>query len=101
MPPISPQGSRTGLITALVIFVILFVTSTILFIYENAERRKLEDRVQHLEVDRADLISEAVMTGPDVTQLIELAKNSNPPMTAVEAVLAQRRQLAKTITGQE
>ena len=33
MPPISPQGSRTGLITALVIFVILFVTSTILFIY--------------------------------------------------------------------
>ena len=101
MPPISPQGSRTGLITALVIFVILFVTSTILFIYENAEHRKLEDRVQHLESDRADLISDAVMTGPDVTQLIELAKNSNPPMTAVEAVLAQRRQLAKTITGQE
>lgn len=101
MPPISPQGSRTGLVTALVIFVILFVTSTILFIYENAERRNLQERVQNLESQRTDLISEAIMTGPDVTQLIEVAKNSNPPTTAVEAVLAQRRKMAKAITGQD
>jgi hypothetical protein len=101
MPPISPQGSRTGLVTALVIFVILFVTSTILFIYENAERRNLQERVQNLESQRADLATEAVMTSPEVTQLMESARAASPPQTAVEAMLAQRRKMAKTISGQE
>ena len=100
MPPISPQGSRTGLVTALVIFVILFVTSTILFIYENAERRNLQERVQNLETEKADLVSDATVTGPEMTQLVEYAKASNPPTTAVDAVLAQRRKMAQTITGQ-
>jgi hypothetical protein len=100
MPPISPQGSRTGMVTWLVIFVILFVTSTILFIYENAEKRNLQDSVHRLETEKADLISDATVTGPEMTALVEFAKQSNPPTTAVDAVLAQRRNMAKTITGQ-
>src|ERR671916_748287 len=48
MPAISPQGSRTGLVTALVIFVILFVTTTILYIYENAERRNRDQTLTDL-----------------------------------------------------
>jgi len=100
MPPISPQGSRTGMVTWLVIFVILFVTSTILFIYENAEKRNLQDRVARLESEKADLVSDATVTGPEMVQLVELAKASNPPTTAVDAVLTQRRNMAKTITGQ-
>ena len=70
MPPISPQGSRTGMVTWLVIFVILFVTSTILFIYENAEKRNLQDRVARLESEKADLVSDATVTGPEMTQLV-------------------------------
>ena len=99
MPAISPQGSRTGLVTALVIFVILFVTTTILYIYENAERRNLQDRAADLEKRQAELVSEGVMGGAEVTQLLEAARTANS--TAVEVVLAQRKELAKRITGQE
>lgn len=101
MPAISPQGSRTGLVTALVIFVILFVTSTILFIYENAERRSLQERVQQLGTEKGDLVSDPAMTSPDVVKLIEDAKAANPPSTALEMALAQRREMAKLMTGQE
>jgi hypothetical protein len=99
MPPISPQGSRTGLVTALVIFVILFVTSTILFIYENAERRKLEDSVQRLETRQAELASDAILTSSEMTQVQEAARNANT--TAVEYLLGQRRDMAKTMTGSD
>jgi hypothetical protein len=99
MPAISPQGSRTGLVTALVIFVILFVTTTILYIYENAERRNLQDRAADLEKRQAELVSEATMSGADVTQLLEAARSASS--TAMDTVLAQRKALAKTITGQE
>jgi hypothetical protein len=99
MPAISPQGSRTGLVTALVIFVILFVTTTILYIYENAERRNLQDRAADLEKRQSELVSEATMGGADVTQLLEAARTASS--TAMDTVLAQRKQLAKTITGQE
>ena len=37
---VSPQGSRAGLITAVVIFVILFVASTIFAIYYQVQWTK-------------------------------------------------------------
>ena len=40
--PVSPQGSRAGLITAVVIFVILFVASTIFAIYYQVQWTKSE-----------------------------------------------------------
>ena len=99
MPAISPQGSRTGLVTALVIFVILFVTTTILYIYENAERRNLQDKTANLEKQQAELVSEGVMGSAEVTQLLDAARTANS--TALETALAQRKQLAKRISGQE
>jgi hypothetical protein len=41
-PPMSPQGSRAGLITAVVVLSILFVTSAIFAFYYNAEYNKAD-----------------------------------------------------------
>jgi len=46
MPPITQQGSRTGLITAVVIFVVLFVTAAIFAIYYGVDANRT-----HLELE--------------------------------------------------
>ncbi len=40
MPAVGPQGSRGGLITAVVVFTILFVTATIFAIYFGVDDSK-------------------------------------------------------------
>src|SRR5688500_5847126 len=101
MPPISPQGSRTGLVTTLVIFVILFVTTTILWIYESAERRNRDDRIADYEKRYANVVDESTIGGAEVQQLLE-AKNQNPnygSLSAMQIALAQRAALAKVVSG--
>ena len=49
MPPISPQGSRGGLITAVVIFVIGFVTATIFAIFYGVQNNKNELLLKNAE----------------------------------------------------
>ena len=103
MPPISPQGSRTGLVTTLVIFVILFVTTTILWIYESAERRNRDDRIADYEKDYANVVDKSTIGSAEVQQLLE-AKNQNPnysSMSAMQIALAQRGALSKAITGRD
>src|SRR5436305_1970944 len=45
MPPVAPQSSRAGLITAVVIFVVLFVAATIFAIYYAVDANKTHDRL--------------------------------------------------------
>lgn len=100
MPPISPQGSRTGLVTTLVVFVILFVTTTILWIYESAERRNRDDRIAEYEKRLRDVVDEATIGGADVQALIQ--SRDNPAyggMSAMQIALAQRSDLSKAIAG--
>jgi hypothetical protein len=101
MPPISPQGSRTGLVTALVIFVILFVTTTILWIYEGAERRNRDDRIADFEKSRREILDDATATGGEM-EALKTAGRDNPAYagkTAVQVALAQRDEMAKMIAG--
>src|SRR5687768_8522379 len=101
MPPISPQGSRTGLVTALVIFVILFVTTTILWIYESAERRNRDERIGQYEARMRDIVDEATIGSADVVALTNAAKD-NPAYSgksAMAVALAQRDDLGKKIAG--
>ena len=103
MPPISPQGSRTGLVTFLVIFVILFVTTTILWIYEGAERRNRDDRIADYEKDYNNVVDKATIGGPEVQALLQ-ARDQNPAyanMSAMQIALAQRGALAKAIAGRD
>src|SRR3712207_5864235 len=47
-PPLSPQGNRAGLITAVVVLSILFVTSAIFAFYYSAESSKAQGNVKTL-----------------------------------------------------
>jgi len=98
-PPLSPQGSRTGLVTALVVFVILFVTTTILWIYENAERRNRDQTLKELSDRYNSIVSDASLTSADVTALADAGRTSN--QTAMEVAIAQRNELAKAIAGRQ
>src|SRR5678815_252931 len=101
MPPISPQGSRTGLVTARVIFVILFVTTTILWIYEGAERRNRDDRIADFEKSRREILDDATATSGEV-EALKTAARDNPAYagkTAMQVALAQRDEMAKAVAG--
>jgi hypothetical protein len=55
MPPVSPQGSRTALVTWCVVFAVLFVTSAIFAIYFYANASKATDREEQLRKQYSDL----------------------------------------------
>jgi multidrug efflux pump subunit AcrA (membrane-fusion protein) len=99
MPPIaSPQGSRSTLITSLVIFVILWVTSTIFAIYYNTQ---LQASLVKNEQDIKKLAPVAVfndLTNPEVATLNERARK-RAPLTGIQVALADRAAEAKLITG--
>ena len=98
MPPIPPpQGSRAALITSLVIFVILFVTSTVMLFHfqslaEANEKSKKEytDRIH-------PYITDADQTAPEVVALKGDAAISH--VSAIQLALQQRDELAKQLTG--
>jgi hypothetical protein len=101
MPPISPQGSRTGIVTTLVIFVILFVTTTILWIYESAERRNRDDQIAEFRKRLTDVVDEGTLGGADV-QALTTAARENPAysgMSAMQVAITQRNELAKAVAG--
>lgn len=93
MPPVSPQqGSRAGLITALVIFVVLFVTATVLAIYFNTKWKASEIAVTQTEAKYAPAANDTDLTLPVV-------RAAQLPQTGIELALAQRDTLAKIIDG--
>src|SRR4051794_29999175 len=101
MPPISPQGSRTGLVTTLVVFVILFVTTTILWIYESAERRNRDDQVTEMKKRLTEVVDEATIASPDV-EALKRASTENPNyagMSAMQVALKQRGELSSQVAG--
>ena len=104
-PPMSPQGSRAGLITTVVIFAILFVVFTILYINENATLRKTNQQLADTQRQLDQAASAAVR--PNVTGIIE--SRNNAPWSedqtftgydsALEVATAQRDRLARLVAG--
>jgi hypothetical protein len=88
-------------VTALVIFVILFVTTTILWIYESAERRNRDERIAQHEARMRDIVDEATIASADVVALGTAAKSNQAysGMSAMQVALAQRNDLGKKIAG--
>lgn len=102
MPPISPQGSRTGLVTALVVFVILFVATTIMWIYEFAERKQRDQRISEYDQQFAQVADQVTIGGPDVQALLQARDQPTyQGMTALQIAIAQRNQLARTVGGKD
>jgi len=96
MAAFSPQGSRAGLITALVIFVIGFVTATIYAIYYDAQWEKAKTDAAQEHATRVQYVSDAELTSPDIQKYVTAAKK---PQAALDVAIAERELLAKDITG--
>jgi hypothetical protein len=105
MPPIGQQGSRGGLITAMVIFAILFLTSAIFAIYFNANARQFEQKVADIEnkykrIVRDDQINSESELGTLVQQIRDADPTLNDPsIKTVDVLLANRDALARVITS--
>ncbi len=96
MAAVSPQGSKTGLIVALVVFVIGFVVATIYAIYYNAQWAKAQVDADHERTTRLQYVNEADVTNPDIQKYVAAAKK---PQAAINVVIAERSLLAKDISG--
>ncbi|HET6247333.1 MAG TPA: BRCT domain-containing protein [Tepidisphaeraceae bacterium] len=101
MPPIapSPQGSRATLITSLVIFVILFVTSTIMAIHFYTQWEASEKVVADTKNALKDAVNTNVISNnKEVAELISQSKG-HAPLTGIEYAVQQKDDLAKLITS--
>src|SRR5438477_631735 len=93
MPPVTPQSSRAGLITAVVIFVVLFVAATIFAIYYAVDANKTHDRLQSIEGQIVKLKNDLADTSRQAKEkLDELTAASNQMAKDMEAVRAQATQ---------
>jgi len=106
MPPITqPQGSRGGLITALVVFAILFLTAAIFAIYFNVNMRAEQDKFTKLESKYKGVIADgSLVAESDVQTAVKMLRDQDPaladPNLKLVDVLQQRGdRLAKVIAG--
>jgi hypothetical protein len=99
MPPVSPQGSRGGLITAIVIFTIGFVTATIFAIYFGVANRRTEDDFAGYQSRVKKAISDP--TAPAIVTAEDRAQNNNELRTkaASDQLLWEANQLSKAMVG--
>jgi len=99
MAAVSQPGSRAGLITALVIFVILFLVSTVLFFTTNADNRVNEKRYVDLKKQYDQVIKPTEMTEPDFQAIKD--DQANRGRSAFDVMREQRRELIKLVSGND
>lgn len=94
--PVTQQGSRAGLITAVVIFVILFVASTIFAIYYQVQMTQREELRREAQEKLDVYVRPEAVASADVQDLITQAKK---PDAALDVALQQRSMLSRDIAG--
>jgi hypothetical protein len=101
MAAVSQPGSRAGLITALVIFVVLFLVATVLFFTANADLQVVRKTNTDQQAKYNQVIKQTEMTDPDYQALQELQRDpTNRGRSMFDIMKTQRDDLAKAITGQ-
>src|SRR5580704_11568746 len=99
MPPVGPQGSRGGLVAAVVVFTVLFVASTIFAIYFGVQDSKAEESLQSLTSTYREIAHD--VNGPDVIALRQLARSDSrlEEQTALAEAIQQRKDLSEQVLG--
>src|SRR3954453_6391422 len=99
MAAVSQPGSRAGLITALVIFVVLFLVAIVLFFTTNADLQVAKKQNTDLQAKYKDVIKPTEMTDADYSSLQELQRASeNRGRSMFDILKSQREDLSKAIT---
>lgn len=99
MPAVGPQGSRGGLIAAVVVFTILFVTATIFAIYFGVDDSKKTEMLQ-TQQDK----SKSIYSSQDLLNQRYLELSRSPRMgmnapTILQTSFQDSQNLAETIGG--
>jgi hypothetical protein len=94
MPPANQQGSKAGLVTALVIFVILFVVSAFSAIYWGVQFSN-EQQVLSSDLAKVNKIATPQQIADSSIQALASAHGG----TAIDALENQRDDMTKEITG--
>jgi hypothetical protein len=96
MPPVGPQGSRGGLITAVVVFTILFVTATIFAIYFGVDDNKKTDLLTTQAKRTNEIYSAQDITSPRYREII---KTPRPGQTVLQVAFQDAQELAELVGG--
>lgn len=105
MPPPANAGSRGGLITAVVIFAVLFVTATIFAIYYGTQAAKAqEDYVALRDQIQPTIVRDPSLSSPQLAELDAVRRAGTLPgisesNSLMETAIAQRDLLARTLAG--
>ena len=103
MPPVN-QGSRAGLITAVVIFVILSVAGIVFAIYFGVQRNAIQEDLDSMKRKYNAIIAENELGGEAVRALEDARKDPafglNESMKLIDVAREQSNALARTITGE-
>jgi hypothetical protein len=105
MPPVNPQGSRSGLITAVVIFSIGFVASTVFAIYFGVALNKADDEITSIKQQTKGIYvsTSAAVINPDTMTYFRQKANTDPNVyekSILAAVLRENIENEKTIAGE-
>ncbi len=100
-PPMSPQGSRAGLITAVVVLSILFVTSAIFAFYYSAEASKAQGSLKTTTDRFNQYASGDAQADPAVQALVDArgGEGANANLSAIQIALNQRDKFGQAIAG--
>ena len=101
MPPVSPQGSRGGLIAAVVVFTIGFVLATILAIYYGVEVSKDEDTIKTTNDRMRSYVQDT--SSPHFQHLMqEISTDANlREHTVIAAAMQESQDLSDAIVGKD
>ncbi len=101
MAAVSQPGSRGGLITALVIFVVLFFIAAIFAVVKGIDDKDKEQKLARLTKQYQEAITEGEMSGTDYLALKEIR---NQPeyrnRTVFDILVSQRSALTTKLVGQ-
>jgi hypothetical protein len=101
---VSTQGSRGGLIATIVIFVVLWLVMTIMWIYSNTQLTKQTQALESLTKKYQEVASSSALSSEgDVQQLLnakdKIAGDLQGGQTAVDIALAEIRRLTRRINN--
>jgi hypothetical protein len=101
MAAVSQPGSRGGLITALVVFVVLFFIAAIFAVVKGIDDKDKEQKLVRLTKLYQEAITEGEMSGPDYK---DVAAVRNQPeyrsRTVFDILISQRNALTTKLVGQ-
>lgn len=101
MPPVSPASRSGALVTWLVVFVLLWVVSTVFAIYYYVDGTKAQDKFDVLTKQYNDILPPSQVSGEDVTTLkakrTDAAGGFTESMSVFEILKKERDDLSKMI----